>query len=348
MAFGGDASWYVSDRISGPVTFGWLRPTILLPAKVCELTPSAQEAIASHELFHVHRRDWLFVMAEELIRSVLWFHPAVWFVLVTDPACPRTSGGPGSGECDARPRRLSGRLGIGGRAAAAAGRRASAVISEETPARRARAGAVEGDVHVRIPSCRPCFGRRIRRRYRRVRRGLVFPVAKRGAGGPGRSRHYGRCRRNAGASHSSTQSGRYGCRGRCAAGAVAQFQRRGRRCARAEWAGRVAQGRAGERAGVALPRGYGPAFCRPRDDSLRRKICRSGGTTTPPPPPPASARELAGGSGLGSVGAAGRGLELRRPRPHCRKTPWCNGSSFQASVPNYSREYRTRFGKAIL
>jgi TonB family protein len=81
VAFGGDARWYVSDQVSGPVTFGWLRPTILLPTKVRDLPASAQEAIASHELFHVHRRDWLFVMAEELIRSVLWFHPAVWFVL---------------------------------------------------------------------------------------------------------------------------------------------------------------------------------------------------------------------------------------------------------------------------
>ena len=63
VAFGGDARWYISDQISGPVTFGWLRPSILLPAAVCELAPAAQEAIASHELFHVHRRDWLFVMA---------------------------------------------------------------------------------------------------------------------------------------------------------------------------------------------------------------------------------------------------------------------------------------------
>jgi TonB family protein len=81
VSFGGSASWYVSDQVSGPVTYGWLRPTILLPAKVRDLAPCAQEAIASHELFHVHRRDWLFVMAEELIRSLLWFHPAVWFVL---------------------------------------------------------------------------------------------------------------------------------------------------------------------------------------------------------------------------------------------------------------------------
>ncbi len=81
VAFGGSARWYVSDEVSGPVTFGWLRPTILLPKKMLELPAGAQEAIASHELFHVHRRDWLFVMAEELIRSVLWFHPAIWFVL---------------------------------------------------------------------------------------------------------------------------------------------------------------------------------------------------------------------------------------------------------------------------
>ncbi len=62
VAFGGDARWYMSDEVSGPVTFGWLRPTILLPTKVFALPPSAQEAIASHELFHIHRRDWLFVI----------------------------------------------------------------------------------------------------------------------------------------------------------------------------------------------------------------------------------------------------------------------------------------------
>ncbi len=81
VAFGGSARWYVSDQVSSPVTFGWLRPAILLPIKVLDLPATAREAIASHELFHVHRRDWLFVMAEELIRSLLWFHPAVWFVL---------------------------------------------------------------------------------------------------------------------------------------------------------------------------------------------------------------------------------------------------------------------------
>lgn len=73
--------WYLSDTISGPVTFGWLRPSILLPARVNEFPAGLREAIACHELVHVRRHDWLFVIAEEAIRGLLWFHPAVWFCL---------------------------------------------------------------------------------------------------------------------------------------------------------------------------------------------------------------------------------------------------------------------------
>ncbi|MBZ5602853.1 MAG: M56 family metallopeptidase [Acidobacteriia bacterium] len=73
--------WYLSDTVSGPVTFGWLRPSILLPARVNRLPEDLREAIACHELVHVERADWLFVLAEEMIRAVLWFHPAVWLVL---------------------------------------------------------------------------------------------------------------------------------------------------------------------------------------------------------------------------------------------------------------------------
>jgi TonB family protein len=73
--------WYISDSISGPVTFGWLRPSILLPERVNRLPADLREAIACHELVHVRRRDWLFVLAEEAIRGLLWFHPAIWFVL---------------------------------------------------------------------------------------------------------------------------------------------------------------------------------------------------------------------------------------------------------------------------
>jgi protein TonB len=75
------ASWYASDSVPGPVTYGWRRPVILLPARVLALPAELREAIECHELIHVRRGDWLFVLAEALVRSLLWFHPAIWFVL---------------------------------------------------------------------------------------------------------------------------------------------------------------------------------------------------------------------------------------------------------------------------
>jgi TonB family protein len=73
--------WYASDSVPGPVTYGWRRPSILLPERVLELPSKLREAIACHELIHVRRGDWLFVLAEALVRCLLWFHPAIWFVL---------------------------------------------------------------------------------------------------------------------------------------------------------------------------------------------------------------------------------------------------------------------------
>jgi TonB family protein len=75
------ASWYASDAISGPVTYGWRHPVILLPSQTLDLPGELREAIECHELIHVHRGDWAYVLAETLVRSVLWFHPAVWFVM---------------------------------------------------------------------------------------------------------------------------------------------------------------------------------------------------------------------------------------------------------------------------
>jgi TonB family protein len=71
--------WYVSDGIPGPVTYGWLRPSILLPRRVQNLAAPLREAIACHELVHVRRGDWPFVFAEEIVRGLIWFHPAIWY-----------------------------------------------------------------------------------------------------------------------------------------------------------------------------------------------------------------------------------------------------------------------------
>lgn len=70
----------ISSLVSGPVTFGFFRPIVLLPANFEGLTSGQQDAILCHELMHVRRRDWLWMLGEELVRTVLWFHPAVWWL----------------------------------------------------------------------------------------------------------------------------------------------------------------------------------------------------------------------------------------------------------------------------
>jgi TonB family protein len=75
------SAFYFSDRVESPVTFGWLRPLIILPRRFERMDESQQRAIACHELLHVARRDWLMNLLEELILTLLWFHPAIWWAV---------------------------------------------------------------------------------------------------------------------------------------------------------------------------------------------------------------------------------------------------------------------------
>jgi TonB family protein len=76
-----EADLRISAEVSSPVTFGFFAPVVLLPARFPELPQQVREAILCHEVLHVRRKDWLFTVAEELVRSVFWFHPAVWWLL---------------------------------------------------------------------------------------------------------------------------------------------------------------------------------------------------------------------------------------------------------------------------
>ena len=60
-----------------PATFGVRRPVVLLPVALIDASPELRMAVVTHELFHVRRRDWLSVLAEEAVRTALWFHPAI-------------------------------------------------------------------------------------------------------------------------------------------------------------------------------------------------------------------------------------------------------------------------------
>jgi TonB family protein len=71
------ATFYISDRIESPVTFGWLRPAVIFPRRFERMDESQQRAIACHELLHVARRDWPVNFLEEVILVFFWFHPAI-------------------------------------------------------------------------------------------------------------------------------------------------------------------------------------------------------------------------------------------------------------------------------
>jgi TonB family protein len=78
---GSRASLRLSSKVRGPVTFGWRRPVILLPERFLDFEPELRRAILCHELLHVARRDWVFTVCEESIRALLWFHPAIWWLI---------------------------------------------------------------------------------------------------------------------------------------------------------------------------------------------------------------------------------------------------------------------------
>ena len=60
---------------------GWVRPVILLPASALTgLTPLQLEALLAHELAHVRRYDYLVNLVQSVIETLLFYHPAVWWI----------------------------------------------------------------------------------------------------------------------------------------------------------------------------------------------------------------------------------------------------------------------------
>jgi TonB family protein len=60
------------------VTWGWLRPKIILPAAACDWPPDRMRIVLYHELAHIRRADWAAQMTAELLRAVYWFNPLMW------------------------------------------------------------------------------------------------------------------------------------------------------------------------------------------------------------------------------------------------------------------------------
>jgi beta-lactamase regulating signal transducer with metallopeptidase domain len=64
-----------------PGIVGLFRPVLFLPAGMSErLTEKELQAILSHELCHVKRRDNLAATVHLLVEALFWFHPLAWWI----------------------------------------------------------------------------------------------------------------------------------------------------------------------------------------------------------------------------------------------------------------------------
>jgi beta-lactamase regulating signal transducer with metallopeptidase domain len=71
----------ISEEVISPLAMGAWRATVILPVSaVLRMPPSELEAVLAHELAHIRRFDYLCNLFQTAVESVLFFHPAVWWI----------------------------------------------------------------------------------------------------------------------------------------------------------------------------------------------------------------------------------------------------------------------------
>ncbi len=70
-----------SALIKVPMVVGYLKPVILVPlGMLSSLPPQQVEAILTHELAHIYRKDYLFNLIQSVIDILFFYHPAIWWI----------------------------------------------------------------------------------------------------------------------------------------------------------------------------------------------------------------------------------------------------------------------------
>ena len=71
----------VVDNLASPITAGWWRPVVLVPASLVSGMPhELLEALLAHEMAHVKRFDYLVNLGQNVVEILLFYHPAVWWI----------------------------------------------------------------------------------------------------------------------------------------------------------------------------------------------------------------------------------------------------------------------------
>ena len=61
-----------------PMTWGWRRPVIALPAASTDWPEDRLRSVLLHEMAHIKRRDWPAHRLADFACALYWFHPLVW------------------------------------------------------------------------------------------------------------------------------------------------------------------------------------------------------------------------------------------------------------------------------
>jgi beta-lactamase regulating signal transducer with metallopeptidase domain len=67
------------SALPAPLTWGFFRPTLLLPSAFSEWPQERRRMVLLHELAHIRRADWLVQLLVQTVRALYWFHPLVWW-----------------------------------------------------------------------------------------------------------------------------------------------------------------------------------------------------------------------------------------------------------------------------
>ena len=71
----------VSEGVRVPTAIGFFRPVVLLPTwTLHELSHDELNAVVLHEIAHLERWDDWTNLVQKLLRALLFFHPAVWWI----------------------------------------------------------------------------------------------------------------------------------------------------------------------------------------------------------------------------------------------------------------------------
>ena len=77
MGFKHGTALLTSNELASPISWGLMRPVILLNNRAVEASGEA-EAIIAHELAHVARLDWVKLLLARIATALFWFNPLVW------------------------------------------------------------------------------------------------------------------------------------------------------------------------------------------------------------------------------------------------------------------------------